>query len=140
MQCKFLILFWLIARFIIACTEGFQQPVGPTHAVRERYACAGVYCSRSIYLQFAKYLRSVILPSIIQANARRRVSLVKTTALFPVGNMTLLINLKKAEHPKIYIAAREENNRLERVCFVALDRTASKKTNKCMGLFLECVR
>ena len=51
------------------------------------------------------------------------------TALFPVGNMTLLINLKKAEQPKIYIAAREENNRLESVCFVAPDRTASKITN-----------
>ena len=39
-------------------------------------------------------------------------------ALFPLGNMTLLINLKKAEHPKIYIAAREENNRLETVCLL----------------------
>ena len=43
--------------------------------------------------------------------------------------MTSLINLKKAEHPKIYIAAREENNRLESVCFVAPDRTASKILN-----------
>ena len=33
------------------------------------------YCSRDIYLQFTKYLRSVILPSIIQIYARRRVSL-----------------------------------------------------------------
>ena len=43
----------------------------------------------------------VILPGIIQINARRRVSLVKTIAkraLFPVGNMTSLINFKKAEH------------------------------------------
>ena len=40
------------------------------------------YCSRDIYLQFMKYLRSVILPSIIQINARRRVSLVKINARF----------------------------------------------------------
>ena len=40
------------------------------------------YCSRDIYLQFTKYLRSVILPSIIQMNAGRWVSLVKINALF----------------------------------------------------------
>ena len=40
------------------------------------------YCSREIYLQFTKYPRPVILPSIIQMNARRRVSLVKINALF----------------------------------------------------------
>ena len=52
-----------------------------------------------IYLQHTKYLRSVILPSIIQINARRRVSSGQDKrALFPVGNMTSLINLKKAEH------------------------------------------
>ena len=57
------------------------------------------YCSRDIYLQFTKYLRPVILPSIIQMNAPRRVSLVKINAgFFPVGNMTDLINLKMAEH------------------------------------------
>ena len=56
-----------------------------------------------------KYLRSVILPIIIQINARRRVSLVKVNArFFPVGNMTLLINLKKAEH---------RNNELFAYCF-----------------------
>ena len=42
------------------------------------------------------------MPIIIQINARRRVSLVKINArFFPVGNMTLLINLKKAEHRNI---------------------------------------
>ena len=40
------------------------------------------YCSRDIYLQFTKYLRSVALPIIIQMKARRRVSLVKINALF----------------------------------------------------------
>ena len=60
-----------------------------------------------------KYLRSVILPIIIQINARRRVSLVKIDArFFPVGNivgnMTLLINLEKAEH---------RNNELFAYCF-----------------------
>ena len=39
------------------------------------------------------------MPIIIQINARIRVSLVKINArFFPVGNMTLLINLKKAAH------------------------------------------
>ena len=33
------------------------------------------YCSRDIYLQVMKYLRSVILPIIIQINAKRRVSI-----------------------------------------------------------------
>ena len=47
------------------------------------------YCSQYIYLQFTKYLRPVILPSIIQMNARRRVSWVKINALFSrIGNMT----------------------------------------------------
>jgi len=32
--------------------------------------------------------------------------------------------------PKLKIAARGENNRLEKVCFVAQDGTDSKKTNK----------
>ena len=65
--------------------------------------------SRDIQLQFMKYLRSVILPIIIQINARTRVSLVKINArFFPVGNMTLLINLKKAEH---------RNNELFAICF-----------------------
>ena len=41
------------------------------------------YCSRDIYLQLMKYLRSVILLIIIiQINARRRVSLVKINARF----------------------------------------------------------
>ena len=67
------------------------------------------YCSGDIYLQLMKYLRSVILPIIIQINARRRVSLVEINArFFPVGNMTLLINLKKAEH---------RNNELFVICF-----------------------
>ena len=40
------------------------------------------YCSRDIYLQLTKYLRSFILPSIIQMNAGMRASLVKINALF----------------------------------------------------------
>ena len=52
--------------------------------VRKRAAevAQNAYCSRDIYLQFTKYLRSVILPSIIQISARRRVSLVKINARF----------------------------------------------------------
>ena len=61
------------------------------------------------------------------------------TALFPVGYMTLLINLKKAEQPIIYIAAREENNRLESVCFVAPDRTASKNGVVLGMCSMECL-
>ena len=44
--------------------------------------------------------------------------------------MTLLINLKKAEHPKMYIAAREQKQPFGTCLFVAPDRTASKKTSK----------
>ena len=56
-----------------------------------------------------KYIRSVILSIIIQINVRRRVSLVKINArFFPVGNMTLLINLNKAE---------QRNNELFVCCF-----------------------
>ena len=47
------------------------------------------YCSRDIYLQFTKYLRSVVLPIIIQMNARRRVSLVKINALFSRSDFDL---------------------------------------------------
>ena len=43
----------------------------------------------NIYSQFMKYLRSVILPSIIQINARRQVSLVRITGcFFSIGNIS----------------------------------------------------
>ena len=45
-----------------------------------QFIAQNAYCSRDIYLQFMKYLRSVILPIIIKINARRRVSLVMINA------------------------------------------------------------
>ena len=76
------------------------------------------------------YTTKRLIRYIYYSNKRQETSLISyDNRAFSVGNMTLLINLKKAEHPKIYIAAREENNRLESVCFVAPGRTASKILN-----------
>ena len=57
-----------------------QKQIFPTKAGRlllEKETIAqNAYCSRDIYLHVMKYLRYVILPIIIQINARRQVSLV----------------------------------------------------------------
>ena len=62
-------------------TESLYQSIDSEFAVINHIA-QNAYCSRDIYLQFTKYLRSVILPSIIQMNAGMRASLVKINALF----------------------------------------------------------
>ena len=54
----------------------------------KRLVAQNAYCSRDIYLQFMKYLRSVILLIIIQIKVRRRVSLVKINARFVPKGIT----------------------------------------------------
>ena len=60
------------------------------------------YCSQNIYLQFMKYLRSLILPiTIIQIKARRRVSFVKINAPFSRRDCDLAYQLVKGEASKL---------------------------------------
>ena len=56
------------------------------------------YCFRDIFLQFTKYLRSVILSIIIIINARRRASFVKTeTGAFSCREYHLAHQLEEGE-------------------------------------------
>ena len=93
---------WETKQFIVVSRRNLK--IGAALLKREK-PIAGLpciaqnaYCSRDIYLQSVKYLRSFTFFIIIQINASRQVSLFKINALFSVGNMVSLINLKTAKY------------------------------------------